>query len=63
MDINRVKGAIDKVAGITKQKTGELTGNRQQQAKGIAQQFKGKIEDAWGKARDDVRDTDKKDGE
>jgi uncharacterized protein YjbJ (UPF0337 family) len=62
MDINRVKGAIDKVAGVTKQKTGELTGNRQLRVEGIAQQFKGKVEDACGKAKDAVRDTDEKAG-
>jgi len=27
MNFNRVKRAIDKVAGVTRQKTGELTGN------------------------------------
>ena len=62
MDINRVKGAIDKVAGITKQKTGGLIGNRKLQVEGIAQEFKGKVEDAWGKAKDTVRETDKKSG-
>jgi uncharacterized protein YjbJ (UPF0337 family) len=60
MDINRVKGAIDKVAGVTKQKTGELTGNKELEVEGIAQQFKGKVEDAWGKAKDAVRDTNEK---
>jgi uncharacterized protein YjbJ (UPF0337 family) len=62
MDINRVKGAIDKVAGVTKQKTGELIGNKQLQVEGIAQEFKGKVEDAWGKAKDAVHDADKKPG-
>ena len=55
MDINRVKGAIDKVAGITKQKTGGLIGNRKLRVKG-------KVEDAWGVAKDTVRQTDKKSG-
>ena len=62
MDINRVKGAIDNVAGVTKQKTGKLIGNKHLQVEGIAQQFKGKVEDAWGTAKDAVRDTDKKAG-
>ncbi len=62
MNINRVKGAIDKVAGVTKQKTGGLIGNEQLQVEGIAQEFKGKVEDAWGKAKDAVRDTNEKPG-
>jgi uncharacterized protein YjbJ (UPF0337 family) len=56
MDHNRVKGTIDEVVGIAKQKTGELTGNTQQQIEGIAQQVKGKVENAWGQAKDAVRD-------
>ncbi len=62
MNVNRVKGAIDKVAGVTKQKTGELVGNKQLQVEGIAQEFKGKVEDAWGKAKDAVRDANEKPG-
>jgi uncharacterized protein YjbJ (UPF0337 family) len=56
MDNNRVKGAIDEVVGIAKQKTGELTGNNQLQIEGIAQQVKGKVESAWGQAKDAVCD-------
>ncbi len=62
MDINRVKGAIDKVAGITKQKTGELIGNKKLRVEGIAQEFKGKVEDTWGVTKDTVRETNKKSG-
>jgi uncharacterized protein YjbJ (UPF0337 family) len=54
MDINRVKGAIDEIAGIAKQKTGELTGDSQLQVKGIAQNLKGKVESALGKAKDAI---------
>jgi uncharacterized protein YjbJ (UPF0337 family) len=55
MDHNRVKGTIDEVVGIAKQKTGELTGNTQLQVEGITQQVKGKVENAWGRAKDAVR--------
>jgi uncharacterized protein YjbJ (UPF0337 family) len=54
MDNDRVKGTIDKVVGIAKQKTGGLTGNSQLQIEGIAQQVKGKIQNAWGQAKDAV---------
>jgi uncharacterized protein YjbJ (UPF0337 family) len=60
MDHNRVKGTIDEVVGIAKQKTGELTGNTQMQIEGIAQQVKGKVESAWGQAKDAVRDVNEK---
>jgi hypothetical protein len=33
-----------------------LSGNTRLQVKGMAQQVKGKVEGAWGKAKDTVRD-------
>jgi uncharacterized protein YjbJ (UPF0337 family) len=39
-----------------------LIGNRKLRVEGIAQEFKGKVEDAWGVAKDTVRQTDKKSG-
>jgi len=47
---------MDEAAGTVKQKTGELTGNTPLQIEGIAQQVKGKLENAWGKAKDAVND-------
>ena len=52
MNKDRVKGAIDKVVGSAKRKAGELTGDTQLQIEGMAQQVKGKVENAWGKAKD-----------
>jgi uncharacterized protein YjbJ (UPF0337 family) len=56
MDNNRVKGTIDEVMGIAKQQTGKLTGNTQLQIEGVAQRVKGKVENAWGQAKDAVRE-------
>jgi uncharacterized protein YjbJ (UPF0337 family) len=56
MDKDRIKGTIDEVAGSAKRQAGELTGNTQLQVKGMAQQVKGKVEIAWGKAKDAVHD-------
>jgi len=53
---DRVKGTIDEVAGSTKRKAGELTGNTKLQVEGMVQQAKGKIENAWGKTKDAARD-------
>ena len=60
MNKDRVKGAIDEVAGSTKRKAGELTGNTPLQIKGIAQQLKGKLQNSWGRAKDAVRQTGQK---
>jgi uncharacterized protein YjbJ (UPF0337 family) len=56
MDSNRVKGALDELVGIAKQKMGELTGSTQLQVEGVAQQVKGKIENTWGQAKDTFRE-------
>jgi uncharacterized protein YjbJ (UPF0337 family) len=53
---DRVKGMMDEVAGSAKRKVGELTDNPKLQAKGMAQQVKGKAEGDWGMAKEAVRD-------
>jgi len=54
MNKDRVKGTIDELVGSAKQKAGELTGDTQLQVEGAVQQVKGKVENAWGKAKDVV---------
>jgi uncharacterized protein YjbJ (UPF0337 family) len=54
MNKNRVKGAVDEFAGRARQKAGKLTGNTPLRVKGVAQQVKGKLESAWGMAKDAV---------
>ena len=54
MNKGRAKGTIDEVVGSAKRKAGELTGNTQLQVEGMVQQVKGKVENAWGKAKDVV---------
>jgi uncharacterized protein YjbJ (UPF0337 family) len=55
MDKNRVKGTIDEAVGSAKSQDGKLTGNTRIQVEGAVQQIKGKVENAWGKAKDEVR--------
>lgn len=43
---------IDEVAGSAKRMAGELTDNPKLQVKGMVQQVKGKVEGAWGKAKE-----------
>jgi uncharacterized protein YjbJ (UPF0337 family) len=52
MNNDRIKGTIDEVVGSAKRKAGGLTGNTPLQVKGIAQQVKGKLENALGKVKD-----------
>jgi uncharacterized protein YjbJ (UPF0337 family) len=56
MDKDRVKGAIDDVAGRAKRQVGEWTGDTNAQVEGAAQQVKGKAEKAWGNVKDAARD-------
>jgi uncharacterized protein YjbJ (UPF0337 family) len=53
---DRVKGTIDEVAGSAKRTAGALTGNTKLEVEGMVQQAKGKVENAWGKTKDAVRD-------
>jgi uncharacterized protein YjbJ (UPF0337 family) len=57
MNRDRVKGMVDEVAGSAKRRAGGLTGNTNLQVEGMVQQVKGKVENAWGKAKDAVHDT------
>ena len=51
MNMDRVKGMMDEVAGSAKRKAGELTDNSKLQVEGMVQQMKG-----WGKTKDAVSD-------
>lgn len=52
MNKDQVTGMIDEVAGSAKRMAGELTDNPKLQVKGMVQQVKGKVEGAWGKAKE-----------
>ncbi len=54
MNSNRVKGTVDELVGVAKRKAGNLTGSTRLQVEGAAQQVKGKLENALGKAKDAV---------
>ena len=56
MDKDRVKGAINDAAGRAKRQVGEWTGDVNAQVEGAAQQAKGKLQKAWGNAKDTVRE-------
>ena len=56
MNKDRIKGTIDESAGSAKRKVGASLGNTKLEVEGMVQQVKGKVENAWGKAKDAVHD-------
>lgn len=48
MNKDQVKGAMKDTAGKVQQKTGEMVGSKDQQAKGLAKQAEGKSQKAVG---------------
>jgi uncharacterized protein YjbJ (UPF0337 family) len=56
MNKDRVKGKLEDTKGRIKRQVGEWTGNEKLQAEGASEQVKGKIQNAWGKAKDAKRD-------
>jgi uncharacterized protein YjbJ (UPF0337 family) len=56
MNKDRVVGMMDEVAGSAKRKTGELIDSPRLQVEGMVQHANGKVESAWGKAKEAVSD-------
>ena len=56
MDKDRIEGKVDDIKGRVKRQVGEWTGDENAQAEGAADQVKGKTQNAFGKAKDAVRD-------
>ena len=58
MDKDRVEGKVKDIAGRTQRQVGEWTGDTENQVKGTAKQAEGKLQNAWGKAKDAVKRPD-----
>ena len=56
MNSDRIKGTIDEAAGLAKRKAGEWAGSTKLEVEGVLQQIEGKVENAWGKAKEAVHD-------
>ena len=56
MDKDRIEGKMEDIKGRVKRQVGEWTGDENAQAEGAADQVKGKVQNAYGKAKDAVRD-------
>jgi uncharacterized protein YjbJ (UPF0337 family) len=55
MDKDRVEGKVKDIAGRAERQVGEWTGDKEAQVKGAAKQVEGKVQNAWGKAKDVVK--------
>jgi uncharacterized protein YjbJ (UPF0337 family) len=60
MDKDRVEGKAKDIAGRVERQVGEWTGDKEAQVKGAAKQVEGKVQNAWGQAKDAAKDTVKK---
>jgi uncharacterized protein YjbJ (UPF0337 family) len=56
VDKERIKGGAQKVTGTIKEKVGQLTGDRQTEAEGVAEKAEGHVRSAVGKVKDAVRE-------
>lgn len=56
MKSEQVKGAVEKVAGKAQGFLGDLTGDEQLQAEGVARQAAGQLQQTYGDALDTVSD-------
>jgi uncharacterized protein YjbJ (UPF0337 family) len=55
MDRDRMEGKGKKITGAVREKLGDLTGNRSEQAKGKVQKNMGKVEETYGRVKDEIR--------
>ncbi len=60
MDKDRVEGKVKDIAGRAQRQVGEWTGDEEAQVKGAAKQVEGKVQNAWGQAKDAAKDVVKK---
>jgi uncharacterized protein YjbJ (UPF0337 family) len=56
MDKDRIKGTVKKAEGAVKEQIGKLTGNESLETEGKVEQVEGAIQNAFGKAKDILRE-------
>jgi uncharacterized protein YjbJ (UPF0337 family) len=59
MDKDRISGAAKTASGSLKEAAGKIIGDQKLQAEGAAQKIEGKVQNAFGGAKDAVRDATK----
>ncbi|HEY0489403.1 MAG TPA: CsbD family protein [Telluria sp.] len=56
MNKDQVNGALKDLGGKIQEETGKLTGSKEQQAKGLANQVEGKTQEKVGDAKEVIKD-------
>ena len=59
MNKDQVEGRVEQAKGHVKDAVGNITGNRQLEAEGEAQQVGGKVQAGYGDAKEKAKDTAK----
>ncbi len=60
MDKDQVKGNIKDAVGKVQEKAGKMTGSQEHERKGVQKQAEGKTQEAWGDAKEAVRNATKR---
>jgi uncharacterized protein YjbJ (UPF0337 family) len=55
MNKQQIKGATNQATGAVKKEVGKLTGDRSTQARGVAREAKGKVQQGAGDAKENMR--------
>ena len=57
MNSDHIKGTVKEIKGKAKEEIGHATGNSKLAIKGVGEQVAGKVQKAWGNARDKIKET------
>lgn len=60
MNKHQVEGRVDQAAGKVKEVAGRVVGNEDLEARGLADQVKGKAQSTYGDVKEDAKDSAKK---
>ncbi|MDZ4831443.1 MAG: CsbD family protein [Phycisphaerae bacterium] len=55
MDKNRIAGKAKQLKGTVKEVVGKVTGDRSTELKGKGEKIAGKVQEGYGKAKDELR--------
>jgi uncharacterized protein YjbJ (UPF0337 family) len=56
MDKDRIEGKLKDIKGRVERQVGEWTGDKEARAEGVKDQAEGKVQNAFGKAKDAARE-------
>jgi uncharacterized protein YjbJ (UPF0337 family) len=63
MNKDQLKGQMKDMGGKAREKAGEITGNNEQRAKGMANQAEGKLQKGYGDVKNAAQNIGKKDND